>query len=523
MRFTLGNGSNYEFTLILSSVLAALAIFARVPGIWRSLGLMLEAEALFLAAHYLRVRAAKILSAFGFAGALVFIWANFGTTNILGLFDVQDTTPSFVALASLFYLNRWLSKDATYWSYFASIGITIVAASETTRAESLSTVLLIWSLLLFEFGYRKGLVEYRIQAYAVAVLSTVAALLDAWTWSYAVAALAAYAQAVRASRWLKELPEQEQRILRYGSAAGTTLFTTLFLHRVAPVSYEAVLLLATSAVFLELAHRGWPKELRNPAVAMNSVALFRLLGTHMNELQKHPAPHTVVAFAGAAMIYFCLTARLLRNTRPEAAMLRAGTGSVASMLALVTLWMLTPAPFVPIAYAGLAMLLWETGLAADAIDIAWIGRAVSAVSAAALLFDVPAGTGTRVAIRIAIAAVQLGLRFRIRSQQLSAAHGILAAALTTAALFDEVSGGMLTLSWSLEGAALLTLGFITRDRWLRLPGLALLLTCIAKVFVYDLRNLETPYRILSFIGLGLILLAVSWIYSRFQEQLRKLL
>jgi uncharacterized membrane protein len=58
---------------------------------------------------------------------------------------------------------------------------------------------------------------------------------------------------------------------------------------------------------------------------------------------------------------------------------------------------------------------------------------------------------------------------------------------------------------------------------LRLAGLALLLGCIAKLFAYDLRSLETFFRILSFIGLGVILLAVSWIYTRFKEQLRRYL
>ena len=82
---------------------------------------------------------------------------------------------------------------------------------------------------------------------------------------------------------------------------------------------------------------------------------------------------------------------------------------------------------------------------------------------------------------------------------------------------------MLTLSWSLEGIGLLAAGFWLRDRPVRLAGLGLLLLCIAKVFFYDLRNLETFYRILSFIGLGLILLAVSWVHTRFQEQVRKLL
>jgi uncharacterized membrane protein len=82
---------------------------------------------------------------------------------------------------------------------------------------------------------------------------------------------------------------------------------------------------------------------------------------------------------------------------------------------------------------------------------------------------------------------------------------------------------MLTLSWGLEGIALLSAGFVVRERMLRLAGLALLLGCIGKLFAYDLRSLETFFRILSFIGLGLILLAVSWIYTRFKEQLRRYL
>ena len=82
---------------------------------------------------------------------------------------------------------------------------------------------------------------------------------------------------------------------------------------------------------------------------------------------------------------------------------------------------------------------------------------------------------------------------------------------------------MLTVSWGLESLALLATGFAARERILRLQGLALILLCILKLFLYDLRNLETLYRILSFVALGLILLAVSWIYTRFKDHIRKLL
>ena len=49
---------------------------------------------------------------------------------------------------------------------------------------------------------------------------------------------------------------------------------------------------------------------------------------------------------------------------------------------------------------------------------------------------------------------------------------------------------------------------------LRYTGVALLLFTAAKVLLWDTRQLETPFRVLSFIGLGLILLAVSWAYTR---------
>ena len=95
--------------------------------------------------------------------------------------------------------------------------------------------------------------------------------------------------------------------------------------------------------------------------------------------------------------------------------------------------------------------------------------------------------------------------------------------LLAALLYGSVSGGLFTVALGLEGLALLGAGFPLRERILRLQGLALLLACILKLFIYDLRNLETMYRILSFIALGLIMLCVSWIYTRFREHVRRLL
>jgi uncharacterized membrane protein len=86
-----------------------------------------------------------------------------------------------------------------------------------------------------------------------------------------------------------------------------------------------------------------------------------------------------------------------------------------------------------------------------------------------------------------------------------------------------VRSSFVTLAWGAEGIGLLALGLPLRERMMRLSGLALLFLCILKLFMYDLSALEALARILSFVGLGLVLLGVSWAYTRYQEQIKRLL
>ena len=70
-------------------------------------------------------------------------------------------------------------------------------------------------------------------------------------------------------------------------------------------------------------------------------------------------------------------------------------------------------------------------------------------------------------------------------------------------------------AWAmLFGAALLSAGFWKKSAFLRWQALALLTLSIAKVFLVDTRQLSQGYRILSFLGLGVLLLAVSFVYQR---------
>src|SRR5215471_9459359 len=68
--------------------------------------------------------------------------------------------------------------------------------------------------------------------------------------------------------------------------------------------------------------------------------------------------------------------------------------------------------------------------------------------------------------------------------------------------------------WMIYGAGLMAFGFWKKTAFVRWQGLALIALTILKVFIYDSRNLNTGYRILSFIALGAVLLAISFVYFK---------
>lgn len=71
--------------------------------------------------------------------------------------------------------------------------------------------------------------------------------------------------------------------------------------------------------------------------------------------------------------------------------------------------------------------------------------------------------------------------------------------------------------WLVFSIALMTIGILRRSRALRIASIVLFGGTILKIFIYDLSFLDTLYRIFSFIGLGVILLGVSYAYQRYKD------
>jgi uncharacterized membrane protein len=68
--------------------------------------------------------------------------------------------------------------------------------------------------------------------------------------------------------------------------------------------------------------------------------------------------------------------------------------------------------------------------------------------------------------------------------------------------------------WMAYGALLMVVGFWRRSAFVRWQALVLIAVTIVKVFIYDVSQLDRGYRIISFIVLGILLLAISFVYQR---------
>jgi predicted membrane protein DUF2339 len=95
-----------------------------------------------------------------------------------------------------------------------------------------------------------------------------------------------------------------------------------------------------------------------------------------------------------------------------------------------------------------------------------------------------------------------------------------AESLRTGVGLDVRQQGQALLSgfWTVTGLALLWLGLRRQVRELRLAGFGFLTLAVGKVFLYDLSELESVWRVLSFIVLGLLLLLAALAYQRMRRE-----
>ncbi len=92
--------------------------------------------------------------------------------------------------------------------------------------------------------------------------------------------------------------------------------------------------------------------------------------------------------------------------------------------------------------------------------------------------------------------------------------------ILTVLLAVEMRSGLITVSWGIEAVAVFLFALWASERSFRLSGLALLLLCVGKIVVIDVWGLNPRDRYITLIIMGIALLLVSFLYTRFRETIK---
>jgi uncharacterized membrane protein len=88
-------------------------------------------------------------------------------------------------------------------------------------------------------------------------------------------------------------------------------------------------------------------------------------------------------------------------------------------------------------------------------------------------------------------------------------------------VLESASGFYLTATWSAVALLLFAAGVVLRERVYRWLGLAILACALGRVVIFDVWKLQTLYRVLSFLALGIVLLVLGFIYNKYQEKIKE--
>ena len=96
-------------------------------------------------------------------------------------------------------------------------------------------------------------------------------------------------------------------------------------------------------------------------------------------------------------------------------------------------------------------------------------------------------------------------------------------AMVTALIARDVTQGRVTMAWGIEAVIVFSFALLVGERSFRLTGLGLLLLCVGKILLLDVWRQNKSDRFATFIILGVALLLVSFLYTRYSETIRRYL
>ncbi len=557
----------------IAAVLFAFAVGLRMSGNRATLAWLLEAQLLITAGLTLGDVWLRRIGSIGMALAAVAAWMHgvtVGTGDTVFAWAPGTTSAVIGLVAAACYGDRealhrrgarpeWL-EDGFTWMGTALLA-TVFVIELPPAHQALAGLLL--AALLLEVSVRRS-VEYLFQSYVLGGAASYAMLvafvapagangvierwgaaptpLDVWL-VLPAAALVTAAAAWRLSSRPGDARIPGRRIAAGVSATLATAFLAIFEWRqVSPQAIAAAWTL-TALGLVALGVRRRQSVIRWLGYALTAIGSLRVIGSLLAQpTAGADASAWALVVIGATYATGWLARRSLTRTQDPRIVLQ-----VLPVTATVALAVLQSRVFGDLgigpawAATGVALLALGVWRGAEAEDLRWHGYALLAAGAIRTAQPVFGADETSTTAMLWLGGVigvlyasGLVVRRVVRATgadgptepaEDAVASGLQlgATALLAALIYREVRPSMVTLALGLQGLALMFTGLIARERVMRLSGLALLLACILKLFVYDLSELEALARIMSFVILGVFLLAISWTYTRYREQIRKFL
>ncbi|MBE4751579.1 DUF2339 domain-containing protein [Corallococcus sp. ZKHCc1 1396] len=210
---------------------------------------------------------------------------------------------------------------------------------------------------------------------------------------------------------------------------------------------------------------------------------------------------------------------------------RAPVGLMHAYLALaaVTLALAMPARYDDVALvAAWTVTGLVAGLAARGVEspvLRGVGVLILFVALAACEWETPGRLTLLAGLVTAFVLVERGGTVRVaglpepETRTLFTAVCAVGAGLSLVALIGaRMPSGLITLGWVIAAFLLFGLGFAVRERWYRLAALAVMGLALGRLVLVEVARLPPDQRVLTFILLGVMLLVVSYTYTRLRDR-----
>jgi len=154
-------------------------------------------------------------------------------------------------------------------------------------------------------------------------------------------------------------------------------------------------------------------------------------------------------------------------------------------------------------------ILWSIDVGGVVINLLLLGYAVPAILALLLSYAVAGRRPVAYANTIAAGALILALTYVTFEVRRIYHDPVMASGPTTG--LEQYT---YSIAWLMFGVVLLGIGILFNSERARLASAAVIALTIGKAFLIDVWTLVGVYRALSFMGLGVVLIAIAWLYQR---------